>query len=366
MIDLINTKNQKESISMILDSFMDAETYRTALYLHKSHIVLPPSPRIHTLIVDLQKDTKLDKLANAVLTKPYGTYITTFLNADFSNAENAYNTFFVYYGIEGFLAENAIKEGFSKEHANRYKSTKKFLEYYTLAFECIQNEYVTCQKDMKKTIDFTYNLHGKKGCPDIDKYSKFCAFSASVDLISHSFANLEISIYNNSNPDESPKKTLKQIEQLAYDIANKEKDTGIHYIYKSKSHLALAFVALNDFVKNSKKSINICQNCGRYYVQNSGKEVYCELPNLDGKPSCKSYASRKAYDNKIVEDIAELTYKREYQRRITQVYRADENHKKQIKDEYLAWKKEAREQLKLYRANKISKEELCEWIEKNK
>ena len=123
-------------------------------------------------------------------------------------------------------------------------------------------------------------------------------------------------------------------------------------------------MALNDFVKNSKKSINICQNCGRYYVQNSGKEVYCQLPNLDGKPSCKSYSSRKAYDNKIVEDIAELTYKREYQRRITQVYRADENRKKQIKDEYLAWKTEVREQLKLYRANKISKEELCERIEK--
>lgn len=55
------------------------------------------------------------------------------------------------------------------------------------------------------------------------------------------------------------------------------------------------------------------------------------MPNIDGSPTCKSYASRKAYDNKIEEDIAELTYKREYQRRITQVYRADSIKKPKMK-----------------------------------
>lgn len=75
---------------------------------------------------------------------------------------------------------------------------------------------------------------------------------------------------------------------------------------------------------------------------------------MDGSPSCKTYASRKAYDNKVTEDIAELTYKREYQRRITQVYRADKNQKEQIKKVYLLWKKEARTQLKLYRDDKIN------------
>lgn len=67
-----------------------------------------------------------------------------------------------------------------------------------------------------------------------------------------------------------------------------------------------------------------------------------------------------------MEDEAELAYKREYQRRITQVYRADKKQKEQIKKEYLVWKTNARKQLKLYRENKISKEEFCDWIEKNK
>ena len=83
----------------------------------------------------------------------------------------------------------------------------------------------------------------------------------------------------------------------------------------------------------STTCIIICQNCGRYYLQYSGKEVYYELPNVDGSPTCKSYASCKAYDNKI-EDIAELTYKREYQRWIIQVYYAGSIKKPKMKKRF--------------------------------
>ncbi len=67
-----------------------------------------------------------------------------------------------------------------------------------------------------------------------------------------------------------------------------------------------------------------------------------------------------------MEDEAELAYKREYQRRITQVYRANELKKPIMRKEYNDWKAKARKQLKLYRENKITKEEFCDWIEKNK
>ena len=160
--------------------------------------------------------------------------------------------------------------------------------------------------------------------------------------------------------------TLEDAELFAQDIASKESGNGVLYLYESTSHLALAYVALYDLIRNSTKNISVCQNCGRYYLQSSGKEVYCDLFNIDGSPSCKTYASRKAYDNKIEDDIAELTYKREYQRRITQVYRADKKQKEQMKKDFKIWKDKAREQLKLYRGNKISKEKFCNWIEENK
>ena len=48
------------------------------------------------------------------------------------------------------------------------------------------------------------------------------------------------------------------------------------------------------------------------------------------------------------------------------MYRADQKQKEQRKKEFKIWKDKAREQLKLYRENKISKNEFCDWIEKNK
>ena len=72
------------------------------------------------------------------------------------------------------------------------------------------------------------------------------------------------------------------------------------------------------------------------------------------------------YDNKITEDIAELTYKREYQRKITQVYRTEESKKATMKKDFASWKLKARIQLKQYRDGKITADEFCNWIEENK
>ena len=82
--------------------------------------------------------------------------------------------------------------------------------------------------------------------------------------------------------------------------------------------------------------------------------------------TCKSYTSRKTYDIKIVEAVAELTYKRDYQRKITQIYRAEEPKKATMKNEFASCKSKARAELKLYREEKITADEFSDWIEENK
>ena len=67
-----------------------------------------------------------------------------------------------------------------------------------------------------------------------------------------------------------------------------------------------------------------------------------------------------------MEDTAELAYKREYQRRMTKVYRASEVLKPAMRIEFNSWKDKARKQLKLYREHKITADELCNWLEENK
>ena len=178
---------------------------------------------------------------------------------------------------------------------------------------------------------------------------------------------IRLSQYPNGKINEDNSNNIKYIDKIAAQIANKESNIGVMKHYSSKSHLALAYMALTDLVMYGKRNISICQNCGRYYLQYSGKEVYCDLPNQDGSPSCKTFASRKVYADKVTEDVAELTYKREYQRRITQVYRApDDNKKDSLQKKYSEWRVAAREQLLRYRNGEISGTEFCDWIEKNK
>ena len=367
-MNIFNLNVPKDSISMIFDAHNDAENYYTTLYLHKSKITLAEEDNeySHQVELDLEQNAKKDKMVKQMFNKDYGSFILTFLNADFSSAENAYNTFFVYYGLEGLNYIDEIKAKYPIEYTTRYVSTKKFLDYYNKAFSLVNTDYIKFQNDIRKTVDFVFNLHGNTSSLDVSKYSKFKAYSAVVDLMHQFFSQTRLGIVK-CLPKEMPSKmTTKQIEKLAYDIDNRNVDDVVGYIYESSSHFALAYIALNDLIQNSKRNISTCQNCGRYYLQYSGKEVYCELPNTDGSPTCKSYASRKAYDSKIVEDVAELTYKKEYQRRITQVYRASELKKPIMRKDFTTWKSKARKQLKLYRENKITKEEFCDWIEKNK
>ncbi len=113
---------------MIFDAFGDSENYSTTLYLHKSKITFDEDGNKYSaqLEIDLKQDTKKDKMVKQTFNKEYGSFIITFLNADFSNAESAYNSFFIYYGLEGFDSIDEIKEKYPIEYTARYVSTKNF------------------------------------------------------------------------------------------------------------------------------------------------------------------------------------------------------------------------------------------------
>ena len=100
---LFNMAVPKDSISMILDPVGDVENYHTTIFLHKSKIELAEEDNEFSkhIVLDLEKKNKNEKIIKFMCNQKYGTFLLDFLNADFSTAENAYNTFFVYYGIEG-------------------------------------------------------------------------------------------------------------------------------------------------------------------------------------------------------------------------------------------------------------------------
>ena len=211
-------------------------------------------------------------------------------------------------------------------YATRYLSTKQFLNYYNKTYVLIKDKYIAFQSKLKRIVDYVFNLNEFKEERILDKYAKLMAISRVLEITEYT-SFIRLSQYANGKINEDNSNNIKYIDKIATQIANKESNIGVMKQYSSKSHLALAYIALTDLVIYGKRNLSICQNCGRYYLQYSGKEVYCNLPNQDESPSCKTFAPRKVYADKVTEDAAELTYKREYQRRITKVYRAPDDDK---------------------------------------
>lgn len=151
---IFDIKVPKKEISMIFDSFRDAENYSTTLYLHKSKILFEDESDIYSayIKVDLKKDIKEDKMIKQIINRDYGSFLTTFLNADFTTAENAYNTFFVYYGLEGTTLDSCIESTYPKLYETRYASTKHFLRFYNKTYILIKEHYIEFQRKIREII----------------------------------------------------------------------------------------------------------------------------------------------------------------------------------------------------------------------
>lgn len=127
-----------------------------------------------------------------------------------------------------------------------YTSTKKFLDYYNKAFDLINTDYIKFQNDMRKTVDFVFDLHQNNNFLDVDRYYKFMAYSVVIDLLESFSSQIHVSNRKGLSEKTPSNLTNEQVEKLAYDIANKEEDNPICYIYESSSHFALAFLALSE------------------------------------------------------------------------------------------------------------------------
>ena len=236
---LLNMAVPKDSISMILDPAGDVENYNTTIFLHKSKIELAEEDNEFSkhIVLDLDKKNKNEKIMKFMCNQKYGTFLLDFLNADFSNAESAYNSFFVYYGIEGIGSLYEIKMKYPIEYSTRYVSTKKFLDFYYKVYELVSMDYIKYQQDLRKTIDFVFDLHEHKSTKNIDKYSKFMAYSSAINLIGQFTGRIELGMVRSLDKELPNGMSVNQLEKLALDIANKKIRNSVVYVYQSKSFL---------------------------------------------------------------------------------------------------------------------------------
>lgn len=343
----------------------EKEYYVTAIWQYQSKIIDQKDERYIKLKKDIIKTKASSKKAQyfvPYLDKPFsnklGTLLLDFLNADFSMFEKAYNTFFYKYGFS-FITDKYIEKLDSAKENEMYLSMYEHYSMNTFFFREWQIVY-------RKFIDYVYSLgdYSNSKSSEYSKMSKFEAYAIMDDAICRDSKNIEIRS-DNYLERHYLTRDIDSVEELTGLIEKKDSRFISNDVYFFKDLGKAIFMDFKMLVTNDNIAVKQCKNCGKYFQPvNRHAEVYCSLPNIDGSPTCKEKGAGETYRKNIKEIDGLLTYRRTYQKRIMEVSRNRENT--DLKDKFDNWKKKAQEKIKAFKENKISEDELNNWMQANK
>lgn len=274
----------------------------------------------------------------------FGRFLINLLNADFSNFEKAYNTFFYLYGFE--LLKDYIPH---KELETTYSSEDALVKIMKEVYEESLGKLIEVQRNFRECVDFIYNLNGNENLKDSKYNSKFVSFliTHQNDIYTYS-SDIEVILDTYSNKVEEHYKY--SLIDLTKQLDQDDSIIKMTNVYTSEKLSNIAFVVLEQFVKNSNLLIKKCQYCNRYFIPAIRQdELYCDLPNEDGK-LCREKGAKQTYKEKLEKDPVLREYRKAYQKKFMEVSRS--NGDKQKKDDFDNWKVEIQEMLKQYKEDK--------------
>ena len=343
--------NISEDFYMWFDLEEKKEHYATPLYLYQvKRDRINPSDETK-LYLKLKKDISKVKTGKdkEIIRHPSTIYIhyveslgamlINFLNADFTNYETTYNTFFY---ITDVQLKKIIKDIFEN-------GSDRFIEW---------------QDNFRKCVDFVYNLNGNEDLKDEEnklakfvpytiKDSEFYTYSQDIEVITDNYINI-----HNYNHNET-------ITELIKKINNKDSKLELHNVYTSTKLTSMCFAILNQVIRHENLQIKTCLNCGRYFIPNYRQnEIYCDLANVDQSPSCKEKGANEQYKKNLENNQTQALYRRIYRQKFMIAQRNKES--KTIQKDFEQWKKEAKDKINKMKKNKLTEDEVYKWLVENK
>ena len=288
----------------------------------------------------------------------YGMFLVSLLNADFSSFDNAYNTFFYLYGFE--LLKEYVPY---KELVSTYKTEEKLVEIMKRVYEDAEAELYEIQSNFRECVDFVYNLNRNDKLKDSEITSKFTAFLITHQNDLYTYSN-DIEVILDTYSNKNDKFYGYSLEDLTKKLDNNSSLIKMNNVYTSEKLRSIAFVVLEQLVKNYHLPIKKCQYCSRYFVPSVRQdELYCDLQNEDGK-SCREKGAKQTYKKNLENSTALLEYRKAYQKKFMSVSRS--NGDKQLEKDFENWKKAAQAMIRAYKHEQITEDELYKWMIKNK
>lgn len=318
------------------------------------------------LLKNIEIDKKYKKARKLFQDLPYinsyGTFLTDFININFSTNTEGAKHFFLKYGLN--LVRNYLSDELKNEIDN-FKANDDYVSIIDKAIDEVKYDIDVESLKFMNCINYTYNLRDDKRDEESSYLSKFIAFSQKYGI--DKFGD-NISTKFKKIVSDKDKNTIEngKVTKLTSMIEDQKLNSTVQQVYQVNNIFSAVYIALYELASNSSRRINVCQNCGRYFVARTKKEIYCDIPNYDGSPTCRRVASKRNYASKFTEDIYLHEYQKIYQRKLTQIYREkDETKKKQMKNEFDDWKDKAKVYVSKYQKKEIPPEVLKKWLNEN-
>ena len=288
----------------------------------------------------------------------YGTFIIRFINADFSSFETAYLTFFCFYGF-------SILKEFYKDipTPQLYKTENDFIKTYEPIFIRIKPKLKELQYLIKRCIDYMYNLNNNSKDKSYSPFEKYLTYTISNNVFKYS-TNIEVFYFqlfahdtlNIASQSITPKIVREHLEN---GIININDSAVFHTTYLSN----ILYVSLAEIASNETIKIKICKNCGKYFIPIKNTEKYCDITYYQNGSTCKLVGANNSYTKKRKSVEGIKFYRNNYQRRLMQAKRSDDE---QVKLAFENWKQLAKSKIKEFNNKEICENELLEWMKENK
>ena len=334
------------------------EFYTTSISLYKTTFNHDKGKRFSNILFNDTKNDKEIYFSSATLLEPfeesYGTFLIKFLNADFASFETSYRTFFCFYGF------SILSEFYDSIPSLKFfKTENEFIETYQPIFNKVKPKLKKLQYLIKQCVDYMYNLNNNSIDKNYTPLEKYLSYSIFNNLFKYS-TNIEVyyyqqfahDIYHISSQSITPKIVREHLEN---GIINTGDSPVFHTSYLSN----ILYISLFEIATNKNIKIKVCKNCGKYFIPLKNTEKYCDIVYCKDEVTCKKIGASNSYSKKrnTIEGIK--FYRNNYQRRLMQVKRSNDE---QVKIAFDNWKKLAKEKMKEFNNNKISEEELLEWM----
>ena len=340
------------------------EYYATPLYFYKADYHLDTENKLRDVYYKEKEKTDNGLKHPASIYFPFyekfGLLLLRFLNADLSNYEVAYKTFFYAYGFE-ILRD--LDENYKFELLNNYGSNENYLKATNKIFEDLQENLIDLQEELINAVTYIYNLNNDS---NLEKYTYSERFA--VYLIKRK--GKLYSYYKNDliMRDSYSRKYDEFLNNSEYDILESLHSENVLLsmsdTHKSNDLSSICYAILEELSKTPNYPIKKCQNCGMYFIPTSKvDEIYCDYPKENSKP-CRDLGAFQSYTERLKQNKAMGEYRRTYQQKFMQV-RKDKTNTKLAK-EFETWKKQAKEKINDMKKGKLTENEVYNWIIENK